>query len=314
MEAPLETCKLCGGRTVRFLDRDSFPIVRCQNCSFMFALLPPGYDPATLYNDAYFTGDAGHGFDDYDGLWDRCLARFYLPRLDRIGSFQKIGSLLDVGCAGGQFLAAAKQRGWQISGIEPARTMRQRTARSLGCAIYGSVDEAAASGNRFDCISIFEVIEHLSDPLTTVRKVVQMLNPGGLVAISTPNCEAPDAIDGVPFNLWFRPPMHICYFGPDTLRNCLYSARLETVALDGLEHYCAAMVGEIALPRWVTTALRPLRRGKRLRPHGLIGKLLKRAYANRLSLYQRRHGEDLSRCDVLEVYAHLQVWHYPEGI
>jgi 2-polyprenyl-3-methyl-5-hydroxy-6-metoxy-1,4-benzoquinol methylase len=305
MAEKLLDCKLCAGKTAHLMERDSYPIVRCQSCGFMFAILPNGFDPAAIYNDAYFTGGEGYGFEDYDGLWDRCLARFYLPRLRRIANFQKSGRLLDVGCAGGQFLAAAKRQSWQVSGVEPAPTMRLRTAQSVGCRVYESIEEALASGEKFDCISMFEVIEHLSDPLITIRKVVRLLGPGGLLTVSTPNCEAPNAIPGVPFNLWFRPPMHISYFGPKTLSDCLRSAELRTLALDGLEHYCEAMVGEIALPRWIGLLLGPFRQGKRLRPHGLIGKLLKQAYENRLSLYQRSKVADVNQCDVLEIYARL---------
>jgi hypothetical protein len=52
-------CKLCGGATSHYLSRNSFEIARCDACGFMFALLPDGFDPVSLYNDAYFTEDAG---------------------------------------------------------------------------------------------------------------------------------------------------------------------------------------------------------------------------------------------------------------
>ena len=78
-------CKLCGGATSYYLNRNSFEIVRCDACGFMFALLPGHFDPLTLYNDAYFTeGAGGYGFNDYQALWDRCCGTFYVSRLVRM--------------------------------------------------------------------------------------------------------------------------------------------------------------------------------------------------------------------------------------
>ncbi|HKV54444.1 MAG TPA: class I SAM-dependent methyltransferase [Candidatus Binataceae bacterium] len=269
----------------------------------MFALLPEGFDPVKLYNDAYFTGTDGYGFNDYDLLWSKCCGRFYVPRLTRMLDFHEAGSLLDIGCAGGQFITEAQARGWQVAGIEPAPAMRQQAADSLHCTVFDSIEQALRSGQRFDCVSMFEVIEHLVDPVATLREVAGLLKPGGVIALSTPNCGRPDAALGKPINIWFCPPLHISYFDPATFGRCVRLAGLEPLATDGLEHYCRAMAGEVVLPEWLVSVLRPIRRGKRLRPHGAIGRLLKRLYKDRVSLYQRRQPADLSRTDVLELYA-----------
>lgn len=269
----------------------------------MFAVLPADFDPSALYRGAYFGGDQGYGIVDYDGLWDRCLSHFYLPRLGRIECFQKRGRLLEIGCAAGYFLAAAKARGWQVSGVELAPDMRTRAAEALHCTVYESIGQALEGGEGFDCVSMFEVIEHVGDPLGVMGEVVRLLKPGGLLALSTPNCERPCAEKGEPINIWFNPPVHISYFGQGTLRRCMELSGLDVLAVEGLKHYCEAMAGVVALPRWVGAILRPFRRGKRLRPRGLIGRLLKQAYANRLSLYRCKGPGDLSEADVLEVYA-----------
>jgi SAM-dependent methyltransferase len=217
--------------------------------------------------------------------------------------FHKAGRLLDIGCAGGQLMAAAVDRGWRVAGVEPAPAMRQQASERLHCAVYDSIQQAVQSGERFDCVTMFEVIEHLVDPIGTLNQVVELLAPGGVIALSTPNCSRPEAPLGKPIDIWFCPPLHIGYFNPDTLARCVELAGLKTLAIDGLEHYCRALAGEVVLPPWLVNVLRPIRRGKRLRPRGLIGRLLKRIYRNRLSVYQRRNRADLIRTDVLEIYA-----------
>jgi SAM-dependent methyltransferase len=297
-------CKLCGGAASYYLNRNSFEIVRCDACGFMFALLPGHFDPLTLYDDAYFTeGAGGYGFNDYQALWDRCCGPFYVSRLVRMLQFHKAGRLLDIGCAGGQLLAAAQDRGWRVAGVERAPAMRRQASETLRCPVYDSIEQALDRGERFDCVTMFEVIEHLSDPVSTLQQVVQLLTPGGVLALSTPNCSRPEAPLGQPIDIWFSPPLHISYFGPETLARCVEMAGLKTLAIDGLEHYCRALAGEVVLPPWLVNVLRPIRRGKRLRPRGLIGRLLKHIYRNRLSVFQRRNRADLIRTDVLEIYA-----------
>jgi 2-polyprenyl-3-methyl-5-hydroxy-6-metoxy-1,4-benzoquinol methylase len=269
----------------------------------MFAILPDGFDPDTLYNDEYFHSTSGSGFTDYDELWRKCCGRFYVPRLSRLREFTPGTGLLDVGCAGGQLLCAARARGFRVAGIERAPGMRRKAAEAARCTVYDSIPQALASGHRFECITMFEVIEHLVDPLSTLKDVAGLLEPGGVIALSTPNCERPGAREGRPINIWFCPPLHISYFTAQTLRRCLVDAGLTVLAIDGLEHYCRAMAGEIVLPDWLIKVLTPIRRGKRLRPHGLFGRLLKRIYQDRIALYRRRAPADTMRTDVLEVYA-----------
>jgi SAM-dependent methyltransferase len=289
------------------MEKDSFPIVRCDRCGFMFAIVPPTTQTERIYTDDEFffspeTRDHSPGDSWYDVLWRR-KQPFYFARLRRIGNFQKPGRMLDVGCAAGYMLDRARQLGWNIAGVEPSPAMRQRARASLNCTVYESLDEAiAAGGKRFECVMLFEVIEHLEDPIAVMRKIRELLVPGGLLALSTPNCESPGAIAGMPLDIWFAPPAHISYFGPTTLVSCLREAGFDQLALEGLEGFCRVLAGDMLLPRWITTVLSPLRRGKRLRPHGAIGKLLVKLYAGRLKLYQRRTPAGVAQSDILEFY------------
>jgi SAM-dependent methyltransferase len=303
-QLPSTACKLCGAATADLMERNGFRIVQCGQCRFMFALVPQGYDAASIYkDDVYFTSGGECGIADYDALWRRRLAHFYIPRLDRVRAFQQPARLLDIGCASGYLMKAAQERGWRAAGVELSPAMRLRAAELTHGTIYESIGQALDSGERFECVTMFEVIEHLSDPVATVAQVAELLVPGGVLALSTPNCECPGAAAGVPINVWFDPPEHICYFGVSTIRQCLETAGFETLAIEGLEHYCRAMAGDLTFPRWVTAALTPFRRGKRLKPGGLLGKVLERAYHDRMDLYRRTDRADLPRTDVLEVYA-----------
>ena len=300
-------CKLCRGATEHFIERGGYPIVRCANCGFMFALLPAGFAPADSYaDDSYFSAKAAHGIADYDSLWNELLVHLYVPRLIRLQELGCTGGrMLDIGCAGGNLMVHAERLGWTTFGVELSGSMRQRASKLTGRPIYESISHAFDSGERFDCITMFEVIEHVDDPLSVMREVAGLLNPGGLLALSTPNCDSPEAIGGQPIDIWFIPPEHISYFGPRTITDCMKRATLSVLAIDGLEGVWRAQAGDTSFPPSLTRILRAWRKNKRLRPGGLIGKILKRAYspAARPEIYRRRDPADLSHAEVIEIYA-----------
>ena len=73
--------------------------------------------------------------------------------------------LLDLGCSSGSFLEAAKQLGFQVEGLEPAHKAAM-TAREKGFTVHiGTIDSIHLPANSFDAITLFEVIEHIPDPV-----------------------------------------------------------------------------------------------------------------------------------------------------
>ncbi|MBL7183339.1 MAG: class I SAM-dependent methyltransferase [Anaerolineae bacterium] len=78
--------------------------------------------------------------------------------------------LLDVGCHIGVFLGIAQERGWAAWGIEPSR-WAAREARGRGLqVIEGTLDDVHLAGESFDVITLWDVIEHLTDPLRELRE------------------------------------------------------------------------------------------------------------------------------------------------
>ncbi len=265
----------------------------------MFAALPEGFDPSAVYSDDSYWEKGGelHYLDGYDKHW-RNVRRFYEARIPRILSLTRARRMLEIGCADGRFLAAARRAGFEVAGVELSDVMRERCAKSVGCPVFRSIEEVLASGRRFDCVAMFELIEHLPDPLAFMGQVYEIMSPDGFLALSTPNFDSAAAIETPDRFMHFLPPAHICYFGPETLADCLARAGFKVVAVDAC--FCAQ---EVPLPEPVAALLRPFRRGKqRLRPGGLIGKLLK-AYLRRRALSMAREPGALKMAETFEVYA-----------
>ena len=126
--------------------------------------------------------------------------------------------------------------------------MRNRAAQRTGRPIFASLAEAKNSSLRFDSVTMFEVIEHVEDPAGMMREVADLILPGGMIALSTPNFDNPDAIAGTPIDIWFIPPEHISYFNRDTIAGCMANAGLRPVAKDGIFGAWRAWAGDTSFP------------------------------------------------------------------
>jgi len=136
---------------------------------------------------------------------------------------------------------------------------------------------------------MFEVIEHVTDPVGMLRAFGEIMEPAALLALSTPNFDGHGAATGTKASVWFEPPAHISYFGPQTLPAALNQAGFKTIEME------KPLNPEMPLPPWIAALLRPFRQGKRLRPGGILGEMLK--------AYQLRRPEAAYWLDYLVVYA-----------
>lgn len=111
--------------------------------------------------------------------------------LDRIagllGKSPGVIRLLDVGCSSGAFLGAAVKLGYLAEGVEPAARAAQ-TAQAAGLTVrQGLLQEAGFADGQFDAITLFEVIEHLKEPLNLLQECRRILRPGGILLVGTGN-------------------------------------------------------------------------------------------------------------------------------
>jgi SAM-dependent methyltransferase len=98
--------------------------------------------------------------------------------------------LLDVGCSSGSFLVVARDYGFRVAGVEPAPAAA-KTAREMQFVIYeGTLESLNLVKESYDAITMFEVIEHLKDPVIVLKECNRILRPGGIVVICTGNTES----------------------------------------------------------------------------------------------------------------------------
>jgi SAM-dependent methyltransferase len=188
-------------------------IVRCRTCGHMqLAAMPPG----TLLTDAYEETAS----DDYieEEAGQRTTARRVLERIElhRDG-----GRLLDIGCWVGFFLAEARERGWEVTGVEPSGFAAAYARDVLGLPVLsGDLFEVDLPAGSFDAIFLGDVIEHLPDAGGAIDRISRLLVPGGVLAMALPDAGSRVARIMGP-RWWSVIPSHVHYFTRESMRTVL---------------------------------------------------------------------------------------------
>lgn len=101
--------------------------------------------------------------------------------------------LLDIGCGDGKFLALAREKGFDVYGVDlDARAVElAKTLRGLQNVAAGEWDVAINSKGwkDFDSVTLFDVLEHLDSPVEMVKSIYSLLRPGGKICISVPRLD-----------------------------------------------------------------------------------------------------------------------------
>jgi SAM-dependent methyltransferase len=143
----------------------------------------------------------------------------------------KAGRLLDLGCGVGNFLAAARDAGFDTSGIEfnqnAVRFAQQHYGLSNVFALRPEDFRAAHPDEKFDIVTSFEVLEHQQDPQRFLDVANSFLTAPGFLALSVPNRDrwlrSPESLD--------YPPNHLTRWSPRALRNFLERNGFETISM-----------------------------------------------------------------------------------
>jgi 2-polyprenyl-3-methyl-5-hydroxy-6-metoxy-1,4-benzoquinol methylase len=172
--------------------------------------------------------NANYGYNLKPAAWNPIfLNRARRRRFDSFTGFFRwpgIGAcVLDIGCGNGSFLWQMRSLGWEVCGVEPDPQSAAR-AREAGLDVRaGMLQQQAFPDAHFDGITMTHVVEHLHEPMDTLRRCWQLLKPGGQITLTTPNLDSRGhAIFGADW-MALDPPRHLVLFTETSLRRALES-------------------------------------------------------------------------------------------
>jgi len=216
-------CPVCSGTEHGFFlnGRDylsssagRFTLVKCAECGLIYLdpLTGPEDEPA-LYQAAYYRSMKG---------LSRILETLFLRERKRIveGSGKSSGKVLDVGCGTGEFLKTMKAGGWETAGVEPSEE-RNKLSTEENKIYSAELTEIKFPGGGFDAVTLWQVLEHLPDPVKYLAEIRRLLKDDGILVLSVPNINSLQARFGGA--LWFHLdlPRHRWQFAPGTILKML---------------------------------------------------------------------------------------------
>ena len=206
-------------------------IVECKRCGIAYVADPPPIERLQEgYNEEYFQGKYERGYENY--LKEREeRERVGRRRLKEIEGWVKPGRLLDIGCAAGFFLSAARQRGWDVHGTEISEYCVRFAREELGIETVqcSPAEQMEYEPGSFDLITLWDCVEHLHSPKPVFEKAAEALRPGGVLTFSTGEWRSL----GVKFagKNWrlMTPPAHLFFFSHKFFRDYLSGLGLEVI-------------------------------------------------------------------------------------
>lgn len=196
-------------------------IVRCCACDVVYK--NPFPDNKTLREGYEESID-----EEYLALLPERRATFE-GVMKEVERYARKGRILDVGCAEGTLLELARKRGWEVHGVEPNKHLVVWARKHYGLkVVQGSIEQRSLKRNSYDVITLLDVIEHVAEPEKFLRRCSELLAPGGLIFISTPDFGS--VWSRVMRRKWFYIlSIHVFYFTQQTLSAVLQRAGFEMV-------------------------------------------------------------------------------------
>ena len=156
-------------------------------CGHRFGV-PLGFDPHAAYDDPTYAGFRP------DPIFATRAADLWRTRV--LPHLPRDGAVLDVGCGNGAFLRIARELGLSARGIDVSKAAVEHCRAASLDAEAGDFPAHDFGGERFAAVTFWDVLEHLPDPRTFVRRASQVLLPNGVLVAKVPGHKAVSALVG----------------------------------------------------------------------------------------------------------------------
>ena len=216
---------------------ENFDAIDCETCRFAHVIPVPSEQALTAYYRTSFYEESKPDYFDVaerDRQWKNIGFDSKLQMLESAIDSAKTRRILDIGSGPGHFLLRAKERGWTAVGVE-ASPAAAECSRRLNIEVYEGYFNGREGLNLgyFNAIHMQHVLEHVPDPADLLRRLTELLLPGGAICLEVPNdFSIVQEVLHTEMNFpawWVAPPEHLNFFSRDSLTLLLRSSGYEPV-------------------------------------------------------------------------------------
>ena len=219
--------------------------VKCKKCGLIYANPIPAEDSLNKYYSLISKEKFGGIYGNIDDRFE-FLVGMSNKRLEKIERYVGSGkSLLDIGTGIGIFTGIALDRGWQAEGLELTQEDCQYAKEKFDLDLKQENFYTFKEDRKYDVVTLFEVIEHLQNPLKDLKQINKLIKNDGMLVIATP---IQDTLYGKKMkenNVFWNVITHLSYFTKDVMLNYLKEAGFEVIEINGsnegmgrMEFYC----------------------------------------------------------------------------
>lgn len=223
----IDTCEFCGGKAFETLSqptdfrvsKEVFPVVKCINCGHAFTNPRPADAALGLF---YESEDYISHTNSSKGLFNRLYkaVRSVALKQKRLLVEKHLphkGTILDIGCGTGEFLLQMKNAGWNASGVEESPLARRQAITNYNLDVVAGKAIFEKTGNSCDAITLWHVLEHLTDLNAYFALFNRLLKTSGILVVAVPNHESFDAAYYKDAWAAWDVPIHISHFSKNSM-------------------------------------------------------------------------------------------------
>lgn len=251
----IDQCPVCGCEVNNrvlickdyLVSGNNFEITACAECGFQFTNPRPNDDELSDY---YKSEEYVSHSESKKGIINRLflMARSYTlkKKLKTIQKYSNGKRLLDIGAGSGSFLDVCKSAGYDCMGLEPDKDAREFALKNYGLELKPIENFLNIKENSVDIISMWHVLEHVSDLRLYFNRFKEVLDKDGRLFIALPNNESKDAKIYGKFWAAYDLPRHLYHFRKKDIKNLAeqHGFSLQATLPMKLDAYYISMLSE----------------------------------------------------------------------
>lgn len=296
MSELLSSCPVCNGNALpkymecrdHSVSKEIFQLAKCSDCGLIFTNPRPSPGEIGKYyqSDEYISHT-----NSSKGIQNKLykIARKYAigGKLKLINSLPvESKNLLDYGCGTGEFLAAAKANGWNVTGMEPDSGAREKAEQNHGLSVLPPEKLSEIPDASLDVITLWHVLEHVHDLQETVNQFSRCLKSDGHLIIAVPNADSNDAKAYGPAWAAYDVPRHLYHFTLPVMKRLIEAHSFELKSAKGMffDPFYISLLSE----KYKYGSVNPIRAAWNGMMTNLKGSSDKKQHSSLLYVFQRR--------------------------